>query len=45
MCYLSQSNENKAKSAIVQLELQLLNAKTKLNVLLNKPVDTDFKTI
>jgi outer membrane protein len=41
---LSQSNENKAKSAIVQLELQLLNAKTKLNVLLNKPVDTDFKT-
>jgi len=41
---LSQSNENKAKSAIVQLELQLLNAKTKLNVLLNKPVDNDFKT-
>ena len=41
---LSQSNENKAKSAIVQLELQLLNAKTKLNVLLNKPVYTDFKT-
>ncbi len=41
---LSQSNENKAKSAIVQLELQLLNAKTKLNALLNKPVDTDFKT-
>lgn len=41
---LSQSNENKAKSAIVQLELQLLNAKTKLNVLLNKTVDTDFKT-
>jgi outer membrane protein TolC len=41
---LSQSNENKAKSAIVQLELQLLNAKTKLNVLLNKPVDSDFKT-
>jgi outer membrane protein len=41
---LSQSNENRAKSAIVQLELQLLNAKTKLNTLLNKPVDTDFKT-
>lgn len=41
---LSQSNENKAKSAIVQLELQLLNAKTKLNVLLNKPVDTNFTT-
>ena len=41
---LSQSNENKAKSAIVQLELQLLNTKTKLNSLLNKPVDSDFKT-
>lgn len=41
---LSQSNENKAKSAIVQLELQLLSAKTKLNSLLNKPVDTDFTT-
>lgn len=41
---LSQSNENKAKSAIIQLELQLLNAKTKLNSLLNKPVDTDFTT-
>lgn len=41
---LSQSNENKAKSAIVQLELQLLNAKTKLNTLLNKPVDSDFTT-
>lgn len=41
---LSQSNENKAKSAIIQLELQLLNAKTKLNNLLNKNVDTDFTT-
>lgn len=41
---LSQSNENKAKSSIIQLELQLLNAKTKLNNLLNKPVDTDFNT-
>ena len=41
---LSQSNENKAKSAIIQLELQLLNAKTKLNTLLNKPVDTEFNT-
>jgi len=41
---LSQSNENKAKSAIIQLELQLLNAKTKLNNLLNKPVDTEFET-
>lgn len=41
---LSQSNENKAKSSIIQLELQLLNAKTKLNNLLNKPVDTEFIT-
>lgn len=41
---LSQSNENKAKSAIIQLELQLLNAKTRLNNLLNKPVDTEFET-
>jgi outer membrane protein TolC len=41
---LSQSNENKAKSAIIQLELQLLNAKTKLNTLLNKPADTEFNT-
>jgi outer membrane protein len=41
---LSQSNENKAKSAIIQLELQLLNAKTKLNTLLNKSIDTEFST-
>ncbi|MBL7913141.1 MAG: TolC family protein [Bacteroidia bacterium] len=40
----SQSDENKAKSTIIQLELQLLNAKVALNNLLNKPVDTDFKT-
>lgn len=42
---LSQSDENKAKSAILQLQLQLLAVKTKLNTLINKPVDTDFKTI
>lgn len=41
---LSQSNENKAKSSIIQLELQLLNVKTKLNNLINKPVDTEFVT-
>lgn len=41
---LSQSDENKAKSTIIQLELQLLNAKVALNNLLNKPVDTEFKT-
>lgn len=41
---LTQSDGNKAKSAIIQLELQLLAAKTQLNNLLSKPVDTDFKT-
>lgn len=41
---LSQSNENKAKSSIIQLQLQLLNAKTKLNNLINKPVDNEFIT-
>lgn len=41
---LSQSDENKAKSAIVQLELDLLNAKTTLNTLLSQPVDIDFTT-
>ena len=37
---LSQSNENKAKSAILQLNLQLIQAKTSLNNLLNKSVNT-----
>lgn len=41
---LSQSDHNQAKSAIMQLELNLLNAKTQLNQLINQPVDTDFKT-
>ena len=41
---LSQSDENKGKSAIIQLEVQLLNYKTKLNTLLSKPVDADFTT-
>jgi len=41
---LTQSNENKAKSSIIQLELQLLTAKSKLNTLINKPVDTEFQT-
>lgn len=41
---LSQSDYNKAKTAIIQLELDLLNAKTQLNTLINQPVDTDFKT-
>ena len=41
---LSQSDYNKAKTAIMQLELDLLNAKTQLNMLINQPADTDFKT-
>ncbi len=41
---LSQSDYNHAKSAIYQLELDLLNAKTQLNQLINQPVDTDFNT-
>jgi outer membrane protein TolC len=41
---LSQSDENKGKSAIIHLELQLLNTKIKLNTLLSKPVDADFIT-
>jgi outer membrane protein TolC len=41
---LTQSNENRAKSSIIQLELQLLNAKARLNTLLSQPVDTDIQT-
>ena len=41
---LTQSDENKAKSSLLQLELQLLRAKGKLNTLMNEPVDSDFKT-
>src|SRR6218665_1865865 len=41
---LSQSDENRAKSDIVQMELQLLNAKTNMNNLLARPAYVDFKT-
>lgn len=41
---LSQSDENKAKSSILQLQLQLVAAKTKLNSLLTNTIDTDFQT-
>ncbi len=41
---LCQTNENKAKSSIVQLELQLLKAKVSLNNLLARSVDTEFET-
>jgi outer membrane protein len=40
----SRSEENKAKSSIIQLELELLDAKTAFNTLLTRPVDSDFKT-
>lgn len=41
---LTQSDENKSKSSLLQLQLQLLAAKATLNNLLVRPVDTDFKT-
>ncbi|MBL7931468.1 MAG: TolC family protein [Bacteroidia bacterium] len=41
---LSQTDENRAKSTIIDLEIQLLTAKVNLNNLLSRPVDTDFKT-
>lgn len=41
---LAQTNLNKAKSSLIQLEIQLLNAKTNLNSLMFKPIDTDFNT-
>jgi outer membrane protein len=39
----SSTDENKAKSDLLQLELQLLNARSTLNNLLLKPVDNDLK--
>lgn len=41
---LSQSDENKAKSAIIQLEIDLMRSKTNLNNILTRPADSDFKT-
>lgn len=41
---LSQTDENKAKGTIIQLELNLIKAKAALNTLLTRPVDTDFVT-
>ncbi len=41
---LSQLNENKAKSTILQLNLQLTQVKASLNNLLNKSLDEDFIT-
>ncbi len=37
-----QGEENKSKSDLLQLELQLLGAKTNLNTHLNQAIDTDF---
>lgn len=41
---LSQSDENRAKSTIVQMELQMLDAKTKLNNLIGLSPETDYTT-
>lgn len=41
---LSKSDENKAKSAIMQLEIDLLNARTQLNTLIARPADSDYQT-
>jgi outer membrane protein len=41
---LTQSDLNKAKSDLIQLELQLITAKANLNSLLIRSADTDFKT-
>lgn len=41
---LIQSDENKVKSSLLQLQLELLSAKAALNNLLVRTVDTDFKT-
>lgn len=41
---LSQSDENKANADLMQLELQLMNAKVTLNNLLVRPADVDFNT-
>ncbi len=41
---LSQSDENRAKSTIVQMELQMLDAKTKLNNLIGLSAETDYST-
>ena len=40
---LTQTNENVAKSNLLQLELQWITAKTNLNTLLARPADIDFK--
>ena len=41
---LTQSDENKAKSELMQLELQILQAKVNLNMFLVRPADVDFTT-
>jgi outer membrane protein len=41
---LSQSDENRAKSTIVQMELQMLDAKVKLNNLMGISAETDYTT-
>lgn len=40
---LSQSDENKARTDIMRLEIELMNAKASLNNLMARPADMDFK--
>ncbi|MDI1354729.1 MAG: TolC family protein [bacterium] len=42
---LSKSDENRARSVIVQLELDLLTSKTSLNTLLGRRIDIDFNAV
>lgn len=41
---LAQSNERKIRSELSQLQIQLLNAKTALNLLMTKSADNNFET-
>lgn len=41
---MTQSDQNKAKSDVLRLQQQLLAAKVKLNNLMARPIDVDFKT-
>jgi outer membrane protein TolC len=40
---LSQSDENRARAGIIQLEIDLLNSRVNLNTLMGRGVDTEFQ--
>ncbi len=42
---LSKSDENRARSNIIQLQLELLDTKVRLNTLLGRAVNTEFNTV